>query len=77
MLINMTKTQNFNATSAVKVKGVETPVMYMYGAVNAEGLPSQNTNIANYDLYIANKEAVDADFQEFWAEVCEAAGSGS
>ena len=71
MIINNTKTLNFNATSAIEVGGKTENVMYMYGSVNAEGLPSWNSNIANFTFYLANKDEVDKDFKDFQQEIID------
>ena len=75
MLINNTKTINYNATSAVKVNNENKNVMFMYGSINAEGLPSWNTNIADIVLYRANQEEVDGDFEVFKNQILDDADS--
>lgn len=71
MVINNTKTINYNAISAINVDGEDKHVMYMYGSINAEGLPSWNSNITDVPLYRANQAEVDADFETFKQEILD------
>lgn len=45
--------------------GVETVVMTMNASINEDGSMSVNKYIQNKDLYMANKEACNADYEEF------------
>jgi hypothetical protein len=47
------------------VDGVETVVMTMNASINEDGSMSVNKYIQNKDLYMANKEACNADYEEF------------
>lgn len=69
MLINKTKTSNYNGTSAVKVNGEDKNIMYIYGSINDQGIPSWNVNIADFDLYEEYQEEVDADFEALKQEI--------
>lgn len=69
MLVNKTVTRNWNAVSAVNVdNGTGDPVMYMNASYNGATV-NFGKNIQSMELYIANKQTVDADYAQFEAEV--------
>ena len=69
MLVNKQKTRNWNAVSAVNVQNdTGDPVMYMNASYNNVTV-NFGKNIQNMELYIANKQTVDADYAQFEAEV--------
>lgn len=71
MLVNKSVTQNWSAVSAINIaEGSGDPVMYMNATYNGREI-SFSKNIQNYDLYVANKDAVDADYAQFEKEVEE------
>jgi hypothetical protein len=71
MLVNKNTTQNWSAVSAINVsEGTGEPVMYMNAVFNGREI-SFSKNIQNYDLYVANKEVVDADYAQFEKDVEE------
>ena len=64
-IINKTESRNFAATSAIN----DTPVMYMNANYSESGSLSFNESVQNMDLYKANMETVDADYDTWKAEV--------
>lgn len=64
-IVNKTESRNFSATSAID----DTPVMYMNANYNESGGLSFNESIQNMTLYKANMATVDADYEEWKAEV--------
>ena len=69
MLVNKNETRNWSAVSAINIsEGSGEPVMYMNATFNGREI-NFTKNIQNYDLYMANKEVVDADYAQFEKEV--------
>lgn len=74
MLVNKNSTRNWSAVSAVNVSEASgDPVMYMNAAFNGKDL-NFSKNIQNYELYKANKDEVDADYDAFQDEVIKEIG---
>ena len=65
MLNNFSKSITLSATSDIEVDGKNNVVMYMNATINSNGDVNINQSIRNKELYIANQEAVDADYAEF------------
>ena len=67
MLNGLTKSINLSATSDIEVDGKNNIVMYMNATITLNNDENVNINqlIRDNELYIANQEAVDADFAEF------------
>lgn len=68
MLINRMETRNFNATSALSESG--TPIMFMTAMYNGNDI-TYNKNIRDPEAYHANKQVVDADYEQFETYVDE------
>jgi len=73
MLANVTKTRNYSGVSAVNVseEGKGEPVMYMNGAIDANGNVTFSEQIRNIDLYKEHRKEVDADYEAFKKQVIE------
>ena len=65
MLNSFSKSITLSATSDIEVDGKNNVVMYMNATINSNGDVNINQSIRNKELYIANQEAVDADYAEF------------
>ena len=65
MLNNFSKSITRSATSDIEVDGKNNTVMYMNATITASGDVNINQSIRNKELYIANQEAIDADYIEF------------
>ena len=65
MLNNFSKSITLSATSDIEVDGKNNTVMYMNATITASGDVNINQSIRNKELYIANQEAIDADYAEF------------
>ena len=65
MLSNLNKTVNVNAVSTVDGKAV----LYMNTSIRTGETPNINMSYKDIELYNANKETVDADFEEFKQKV--------
>ena len=65
MLNNFSKSITFSATSDIEVDDKNNTVMYMNATITASGDVNINQSIRNKELYVANQEAVDADYIEF------------
>lgn len=75
MLVNQATARTWNAVSAINVHdGSGTPVMYMNASYNGNGV-NFGESIADAELYLANKQTVDADYAAFkesvWADIGE------
>ncbi len=65
-IVNRTETRNFTAQSSINSNAV----MYMNSSYNSEsGQLTFGESIQNMTLYKANKAAVDADYDEWKAEI--------
>lgn len=73
MLNNYLKNMNLSAVSEVKYDGKTKPVVYMSAVINPSGSYNVNKSVQDYELYLANKEAADADMEEFEQRVDEIA----
>ena len=69
MLENVTKTQNFGASSIVETNGEKVTVVYMGAVQTKDGDIDFSYQIVNKDAYVANKETVDADMEQFKDDV--------
>ena len=65
MLNNFSKSITLSATSDIDVEVKNNKIMYMNATITARGDVNINQSIRNKELYIANQEAVDADYAEF------------
>ena len=65
MLNNFSKSITLSATSDIEVDDKNNTVMYMNATITASGDVNINQSIRNKELYVANQEAVDADYIEF------------
>jgi len=69
MLVNKNESRNWSAVSAVNVTdNTGDPVMYMNASYNGQDF-NFSKNIQNIELYKTNKQAVDADYAQFEADV--------
>lgn len=64
-MLGKKKTITATGTSTVKVQEKDAIAMTMNASITEEGTVAVNKYIQNKDVYIANKEAIDADFAEF------------
>ena len=64
-MLSTTKTISINGTSMVEVNGVKTPVAYFNAQIQSDGKYNINQSIQNVDAYKSNKDAVQADYDEF------------
>ena len=73
-LVNESKTSNWNAASAVNVQdGAGDLVMYFNASYNGQNV-NFGQSITNLELYLANKKAVDEDYETFKTGVLEDIG---
>lgn len=64
-MLNVNKSITLNGTSSVEENGAVTDIMYMNATISANGGLSINRNIANAQVYIANKATYTKDTAEF------------
>ena len=64
-MLSITKTTNLSGTSEINGQ----TAMTMYAAVPNTGSSTINTTITNKELYLANQEQCDVDYEAFKAEV--------
>lgn len=69
MLKNYNQTVNCSGSSVVGETGAEITPAYFAANINSNGGVSFSQTIANRAAYSANKEVVDADFEEFKTKV--------
>ena len=67
MLKDLSQSLSINATSSIG----NTVISYMSANVAIPGGANINNSIQNMTEYLANQDAVDADFEEFKAKVLE------
>ena len=64
-MLSKAKTISVNGSSTVTVDSKDTVAMTMNASINENGSFSINKYIQNKELYLANKDAVDADYKDF------------
>lgn len=70
MMKDLAKVTTITANSYVEDGGI---AIAMRATLNEDGTWNVVKNVRNAELYLANKEACDADYAEFEAEVLKAA----
>lgn len=64
-MLSKAKTISVNGSSTVTVNEKDTVAMTMNASINENGSFSINKYIQNKDVYLANKDSVDADYAAF------------
>lgn len=65
MLGDIAVTINANSSSTITSEGQKVAVCNYTGYVDQNGTPNTTRTIRNKDLYMANREECDADFESF------------
>lgn len=64
-MLSKSKTISVNGNSTVAVDGKDVVAMTMNASINENGSFSVNKYIQNKEVYLANKDSVDADYTAF------------
>jgi len=68
-MLEVRKSTTLSGTISLEEETVEgtqkTPVLYISSTINEDGLPSTTESYQNKQLYLANKEAIRQDINEF------------
>lgn len=64
-MLTKSKTITVKGTSTATIDGKVTVIMTMNASINEDGSMSMNKFVQDKEKYLANKDAVDADYAEF------------